>query len=109
MTLKAAKLDKSARLQRVRDLLSDGRERSTREIIFGAHVCAVNSVISELRANGLRIECRAIAATNGGRIWLYRLDAPASGLIEATREKTSGDEVCPIPLTGAANPEGAEQ
>lgn len=81
MTLRAGKLDRSPRLQRVRDLLLDGREHSTLEIVQGAHVCAVNSVISELRANGLEIGCRVIVAPNGERTWLYKLvsDAPAGG------------------------------
>lgn len=84
MTLRAGRLDRSPRLQRVRDLLLDGREYSTLEIVQGAHVCAVNSIVSELRANGLKIACRVIVAPNGERTWLYRLisDAPAGGASE---------------------------
>jgi len=54
----AATLESSSRLQRVDDLLSDGLEHSTWEIMQSAHVCAVNSCISELRANGHDITCR---------------------------------------------------
>ncbi len=79
MTMHASNLDRSSRLQRVRDLLLDGREHSTLEIVQGAHVCAVNSIISELRANGLEITCRVIVAPSGRRTWLYKLvsGAPA--------------------------------
>ncbi len=54
----AARLSKSDRLQRVNDLLADGREYSTMEIIFLANVCAVNSIVAELRHNGVDVRCR---------------------------------------------------
>lgn len=54
----AATLSNSPRLQRVADLLSDGLEHTTLEIINAARVCAVNSIIAELRVNGFRIVCR---------------------------------------------------
>ena len=62
-----ARLDKSERLQRVDAYLEDGRERSTREIVHGADVCAVNSIIAELRANG-----REIVSRREGRVYYYR-------------------------------------
>lgn len=68
----AAHIDRSARLQRVEALLSDGAEHSTLDIVTGAQVCAVNSIISELRANGREILCRQ-ATGAGQRIWLYRM------------------------------------
>ncbi len=74
----AASLESSPRLQQTLDLLLDGRERSTLEIIAGARVCAVNSVIAELRANGFEIRCRQVNA-RGGRVWLYRLDLSDDG------------------------------
>ena len=55
-TMHNAKLS-SPRLKRVIKLLSDGKEHSTRAIIYFAHVCAVNSIISELRANRVGIDC----------------------------------------------------
>lgn len=70
--MKAARLESSARLQRVLDYLSDGREHSTLDIVVGASVCAVNSCIAELRANGYHIACR-----REGDVWLYRLVDPA--------------------------------
>ena len=70
----AARLSHSDRLTRVHRLLADGRERSTLEIMRGAGVCAVNSCIAELRANGARITCRqSVRVTTGERLWLYRL------------------------------------
>ncbi len=55
-----AKLNKSARLQRVLNLLGDYQPHTTREIIRNADVCAVNSIIAELRANGEQIRCTAV-------------------------------------------------
>lgn len=47
----------SPRLRRVAQLLSDGREYSTRDIVRKARVMAVNACISELRARGAEIDC----------------------------------------------------
>lgn len=65
----AARIDKSARLQRVLDVLRTGRELTTLDIIVEAGVCAVNSCVAELRANGYRIRCR-----RDGDVWRYRLE-----------------------------------
>lgn len=56
--MKSAKLNTSRRLQRVLAVLADGQEHSTRDIVYEADVCAVNSIISELRANGVTITCK---------------------------------------------------
>ncbi|MBI4714425.1 MAG: hypothetical protein HY760_00500 [Nitrospirae bacterium] len=55
-----ARVETSPRLQRVLNLLWDGRHRTTREIVLEADVCAVNSIIAELRANGFNIVCTAV-------------------------------------------------
>lgn len=55
-----AKLNKSARLQRVLSVLLQGTPKTTRQIIREAHVCAVNSIIAELRANGISIHCQCV-------------------------------------------------
>ena len=55
-----AQLKSSGRLQRVLAVLSCGEPKTTRQIIREAHVCAVNSIVSELRANGIDIECKAV-------------------------------------------------
>lgn len=73
----AASLDRSARLQRVRDVLADGEWHSTRDIVMRAEVCAVNSCVAELRHGGLTISCRQDRGPDGGRIWLYRLEPRA--------------------------------
>ena len=70
--LHAAKVDSSKRLQRVLDVLQDGKEHSTADLILRAHVCAVNSIVSELRANGYTIDCRS-ETVDGSRAWLYQL------------------------------------
>ncbi len=66
--MNAAHLSKSDRLQRVFNLLSKGGEHTTLEIIQKAGVCAVNSIISELRANGFDISCERRANK-----WFYRM------------------------------------
>ena len=65
----AARLARSPRLRRVHALLTDGKEHSTLEIVNGAQVCAVNSIVAELRANGADINCRRT-----GDVWYYRMN-----------------------------------
>lgn len=48
---------RSARLQRVVAILRDGKPHSTWEIMRRGKVCAVNSLIAELRCNGAVIDC----------------------------------------------------
>lgn len=67
--MKAAKLESSPRLQRVLDVLMTGRDLTTLDIIVEAGVCAVNSCVAELRANGYDIRCR-----RAGDLWFYRLE-----------------------------------
>ena len=56
-----ARLHKSERLRRTLGFLRKARRWvSTMEIIHGADVCAVNSIIAELRANGFIIPCRRV-------------------------------------------------
>ncbi len=62
-----ARIEASPRLQRVAAVLADGRAHSTLDIVQGAQVCAVNSIIAELRANGW-----AIACTRRGDVWWYQ-------------------------------------
>ena len=65
----AARIDNSARLRRVLDVLRDQAPHTTRDIIRAAGVCAVNSCIAELRANGYNISCRQA----GRGIYQYQL------------------------------------
>ena len=71
----AGRIEKSARLQRVHAFLADGRWHSTRDVMVGANVCAVNSCVSELRANGVAIECQQQMVL-GARVFYYRLTKP---------------------------------
>lgn len=66
-TMHAATLENSDRLRRVSRLLSDGREYTTLDIMLKGKVCAVNSIISELRRNGQDIRC-----VRRGNTWYYR-------------------------------------
>ena len=65
----SAILAKSTRLQRVYKLLKDGKPHTTRDIIRKASVCAVNSVVAELRSNGVNIACQ-----REGDVWRYWLE-----------------------------------
>ena len=67
--MNAANIEKSARLGRVLDLLSQGGEFTTLDIIKQASVCAVNSIVAELRCNGFEINCQ-----RRGDKWFYRLE-----------------------------------
>lgn len=69
----AARLDRSPRLRRVYALLEDGDWYSTRQIIRSADVCAVNSIIAELRQNGATIECTKRRDEHGQPRWFYRM------------------------------------
>ena len=64
--MNSARLSKSKRLQRVAKLLKTGKPYSTMQIINKARVCAVNSIISELRQNGMNILC-----IRSGDVWRY--------------------------------------
>ena len=69
MSKHPARLENSPRLQRVHDLLADGREYSTMEIVLLANVCAVNSIADELRhpVNDVDIRCR-----QEGKVFFYK-------------------------------------
>lgn len=67
--MRAARLEASARLQRVLDVLMTGRALTTLDIVVEAGVCAVNSCVAELRANGYDIRC-----WREGDLWYYRLE-----------------------------------
>lgn len=102
----AAQLATSPRLQSVHSLLLDGQEHSTRDIIRRTGACAINSVISELRENGIRIDCRYVGETEQGNSeYGYKLSTPAprgshdeGGLAPA--QKQGGDVVPQAPGAG---------
>lgn len=79
--INAAKLDRSERLQRVLTLLIENRHRwlTTRQIMRLSHVCAVNTVIAELRDNSAEIECKTTVLRDGKRRWSYRLTKAPEG------------------------------
>ncbi|WP_419738531.1 hypothetical protein [Ruegeria sp.] len=84
----AARLSRSPRLQRLHAFLRDGREHSTREIVTGADVCAVNAAVAELRANGAEIACRqGIDPMTMERIFLYRLVRPVPPPAQGAAER----------------------
>lgn len=69
-----ANADRSRRLQRFLGVLADGLWHGTREIVQAAEIMAVNSVASEVRANGIHVDCRCIGR---GR-YEYRLPCRAA-------------------------------
>ena len=62
----------SPRLRRVLKLLSDGRPRTTLEIVRKARVMAVRACVSDLRQNGAEIAC-VQSFVNEQRVWTYTL------------------------------------
>lgn len=64
-------IDNSPRLQRLAEYLADGEWHSTRDIIHGANICAVNSAVSELRHNGYTVDT-CWGTTAKARICFYR-------------------------------------
>ena len=94
----AAQIDRSPRLQRVLAVLKDGAEHSTRELLAAAHVCAVNSIVAELRANHYPVSCRQVRG-EGGRVWLYRLARVGD-------VSTGPDTHCPQPARRRAESDG---
>lgn len=79
----AARIETSERLQAVLGLLSRGGRYSTRDIIDETGYCAVNSIVSELRANGYAIDCTPETGIVKGRrqsVYYYRLVPPAFNL-----------------------------
>jgi hypothetical protein len=74
----AAIIDESPRLNKVLEFLRFHGPSTTMEIMLGCQVCAVNSIIAELRANGYTVLCQAIKGKRG--VYSYRLvegDQPA--------------------------------
>ena len=65
--MNAASLE-SPRLRRTLRVLKRRKRSSTLDIVRLAGVCAVNSVIAELRQNGYNIDCK-----REGGVWWYSL------------------------------------
>ena len=71
--MNAARLSSSPRLRRALAALREARgEISTFELSRRAAICAVNSVVAELRANGCEIICRQ-RVEDGERRFYYTL------------------------------------
>ena len=59
-TIHFARVDNSARLQRVLEVLLDHKPHTTREIRVRADVCNVSTDVCELRLNGYTIICHQL-------------------------------------------------
>lgn len=75
MSIHAAKIENSPRLQRLLAVLNDGQWHSTKELTLKSDNYAVSTSIQELKApiNGLNIESNKIKTPNGEDYWEYRL------------------------------------
>lgn len=78
MSTHFARITHSARLRRVINVLGDGREHTTLQIMRRAHVCAVNAIVDELRGNGYCIICQ-----RRGDLWYYQLDSTQQAALRA--------------------------
>jgi hypothetical protein len=63
----------SPRLRRVLAVLSDGRPRTTRDIVRKAGVVAVNACVAELRELGAEITCVRETDPIRGPRWTYTM------------------------------------
>lgn len=63
-----AKLENSPRLQRTLEVLADKEKHSTLDLIQQTGSCAIASIVSELRRNGIGVECK-----RSGDKWEYWL------------------------------------
>ena len=84
-TIKAALLERSERLQKVAIFLSDGKPHSTRDIIKKCDVCAVSTIIDELREpkNGFDIICKQVRKG----IWEYTMTGGFENLNRIDKER----------------------
>lgn len=101
----AANPAKSARIKRVIAFLRTCGERgaTTREVVRGADVCAVNTIKAEINHDGVeRVSC-----TQEGRLFRYRLVKDwIPGNIETIQNPTSTrGENAPLFLTSKPNSE----
>lgn len=72
-----AKLGTSERLQRAHAMLSDGGWHSARSLCRAARCLNPNTLVSELRANGLRVlQSYRVMTADCRKISFYRLVAP---------------------------------
>ena len=67
--MNSAKLSKSPRLQAVFNVLLDGAEHTTRDLVRKSGRLAINSIAAELRENGIGIDCQ-----RRGNRWYYKLE-----------------------------------
>jgi hypothetical protein len=68
----------SDRLQRVLELLSDGRAHTTRDIARRTHVLAISAVVAELRHHGAEITCERRLVGGKWRFFYTMLRGPAA-------------------------------
>lgn len=71
MSMHAAKIEDSPRLQKVLTFLRRQGQATTREISRACDVYAVNSIVAELRANGFTVDCQAVKGQRG--VYSYKL------------------------------------
>ena len=78
--MNAARLKTSKRLQRTLKVLREakGVELTTRQLMRRANICAVNSVIAELRANGCEITTRREVHAGAPRFFYKLIKGPSS-------------------------------
>lgn len=70
----------SPRLQRVLDVLKDGKPHTTRQIVRRARVMAVNACIAELRQHGAEIHCHRRRVNGAIRFYYTMLKGPKNNV-----------------------------
>jgi len=70
-----ADIKNSRRLQGVLEILQDGAEHTTFDIMLKTKSCAVHTDIYELRKNGIKIDCRQNGKSETGRkVFVYKIE-----------------------------------
>jgi hypothetical protein len=73
MSIHAASVERSARLQATLRAVSRRGGATTAEIAAATKSCAVHTDVSELRARGWRVRCWCLGMQGGRRIYKYEL------------------------------------
>jgi len=90
--MNAAQLKNSPRLRRILTTLLDGHWVTSWALSQLHHRCAISTDISELRANGVTIDCKRVEGYDGKlTVWAYQIPAAALSKAYVLMAKAEGD------------------
>ncbi|MFQ5445178.1 MAG: hypothetical protein ACE5EK_11265 [Nitrospinales bacterium] len=90
-----AKIESSERLRRLKRFIEDHPGSTSAEIIAGARVVALSAAVSELRKNGVTVDCVHSGVTADGsaimRYWIH--PGPRENVRVRFHKKRSGSDL----------------